>query len=66
MGGFSHSIQSRYQRVPVSNLSKAQLSWNRMLEMEKRRKAIREAEEKRQNDRMNRNYSAFKSEHDDQ
>ena len=37
-----------------------------MLEMAERRKALREAEEKRQTDRMNRNYSAVQSDHDEQ
>ena len=65
MGGFSRSIQSRRQIFRNNNLSKAQVAKNRMLEMERRRKAIREAEESEANARMNKNYSVIQSDYDE-
>ena len=65
MGGFSRSIQSRRQIFPDNNLSKAQIARNRMLEMERRRNAIRQAEESEANSRINKNYSVVQSDYNE-
>ena len=66
MEGFSRSIQSRRQTFPDNNISKAQIAMNRMLEMERRRNAIRQAHEKEENNQMKINDSlTVESHHDD-